>query len=296
MKGKRVSGIEKVFINLCKSFDQMGIAYKKNQKFRSLKAEDKVIVLGIGKDILNAYQQPNQIIAGIALVSHPSEWTTMLEDYPIAKYLQHSAWAEAIYISYYGQKVCDVWFAGIETEKWKPPVNENKAFDFLIYNKIKSKYDADLLMPIKNQLEAQGYTFKEIIYGHYKEKEYFNLLSDCKAMIYLSEHESQGFAYQEAMSMNVPILAWNQGYWLDPNLGKWNNNMPIPASSVPYFNAYCGETFVDFAAFKDKLPLFLSRMVGGKYQPRQYVIENLSLAKSAKRMLQIIDEVYETEV
>ena len=35
-------------------------------------------------------------------------------------------------------------------------------------------------------------------------------------MIFLVEHETQGIAYQEAMACDVPILAWDQGNWLDP--------------------------------------------------------------------------------
>ena len=36
-------------------------------------------------------------------------------------------------------------------------------------------------------------------------------------MIFLCEHETQGIAYQQALSRNVPILAWDRGGdWQDP--------------------------------------------------------------------------------
>jgi hypothetical protein len=292
IRGKRISGIEKVFINLCKSFDEIGVAYQKNKKFKELKKDDKVIVFGLGKKVLEGYFQKNKIIAGIALVSHPSEWPTLVQDYPIAKYLQHSEWAREIYVPYYGNDICETWFAGIETKKWSPRLKSKKTIDFLIYNKIQSKYDQELIIPIKAHLAELGYNFKEITYGSYKENGYVKLLSSCKAMIFLSAHESQGFAYQEAMSMDVPILAWNQGFWLDPNLAKWNNNQPISASSVPFFDDNCGETFTNFIEFKNKLNIFLSKLKEKKYQPRHYVLKNLTLAKSGERMLEIINNVY----
>jgi glycosyltransferase involved in cell wall biosynthesis len=38
-------------------------------------------------------------------------------------------------------------------------------------------------------------------------------------MVFLCEHETQGFAYQQALSCGVPIIAWDRGGLLqDPKL------------------------------------------------------------------------------
>jgi hypothetical protein len=54
----------------------------------------------------------------------------------------------------------------------------------------------------------------------------------------------------------------------------------IPASSVPFFSAECGERFTDLAGFETALSRFLERLPS--MQPRHYVIENLSMERSAE--------------
>ena len=96
-------------------------------------------------------------------------------------------------------------------------------------------------------------------------------------MIFVCEHETQGLAYQEALASNVPVLAWDNGYWLDP-LWKQVSNAMIPASSVPFFSAECGDRFADLTQLDEALDRFRNRM--SSYQPRKYVLGNLSLQQS----------------
>ena len=110
-------------------------------------------------------------------------------------------------------------------------------------------------------------------------------------MIFLCEHESQGFACCEALSMNVPVFAWDQGYWLDPNAYA-HGNETIKATSVPFFDKNCGMRFSDLKGFGDNIDLFLQKATKGDFQPRNYILQNLTLKKSAERMLEIIAEVY----
>jgi hypothetical protein len=103
-------------------------------------------------------------------------------------------------------------------------------------------------------------------------------------MIFLCEHESQGLAYQECLSSGVPVLAWDQGWCLDPNRFKWGQPN-IAATSVPYFDSRCGERFVGREDFDEKLSLFLERIESSAYNPRAFVLENLTLKASAARFL-----------
>jgi hypothetical protein len=236
IKGKKTGGVKKVFINLCKGFDMLGIKYTVNLPFHQIKPDEPVVVLGTGKHALVGYNQPNPIIAGIGLMTHPAEWATLCEDYPVVKYLQHSAWANNVYIPYYGSSVCEQWAAGIETDKWQPLNNSKKTIDFLIYNKIRwehTKFDNELRTPIIDKITKAGFTYREVVYGQYNEAEYFDLLKQSRAMLFLCEHESQGFACCEALSMNVPVFAWDQGFWLDPNRFAWGTPV-VKATSIPF--------------------------------------------------------------
>jgi hypothetical protein len=73
IRGKpRPSGIEKVFHNLCLGLDRLGVEYFVNLPFKELKSDDRVGVLGRGRYSLQGYDRPNPIVAGIALMTHPS--------------------------------------------------------------------------------------------------------------------------------------------------------------------------------------------------------------------------------
>jgi hypothetical protein len=84
------------------------------------------------------------------------------------------------------------------------------------------------------------------------------------------------------MASNVPILAWDQGSWLDPNRDTWEEQ-PVAASSVPYFSPACGERFTGAADFAPALDRFWANL--HEYAPRSYVGEHLSLRESAELFL-----------
>ncbi|WP_394772386.1 glycosyltransferase [Mucilaginibacter sp.] len=294
VKGKKISGLDKVFINLCKGFDELSVDYTVNFPYHKIKPGEPVITLGLGQFALKGYKQPNPVIAGIGLMTHPCQWPTLPQEYPVTKYLQHSKWTMDIYVPYFGNETCDLWPSGIDTGHWSPVENVEKKIDFLVYSKFlfdKEKNGAELKRPILNKLDKLGYSYREIVYGSYIETEYHDLLQQCKAMIFLCEHESQGFACCEAMAMNVPVFAWDQGFWLDPNRFEWNNPV-VPATSVPFFDERCGMTFKNFEVFEETVTSFYNKVKNGDFAPRDYVLQNLTLKKSAERMLEIVNSVY----
>jgi glycosyltransferase involved in cell wall biosynthesis len=289
----KTSGVKKVFDNLCKGFDELGINYDINLPFNKIKTNEPVIVLGAGRYALEGYNQPNPVIAGIGLMTHPSEWPSLFTDYPVAKYLQHSEWANNVYTPYYQLTNCRLWPAGIDTNKWQPGLN--KKYDILVYNKIrwdKLSKDIELRIPILLKLNELNISYKEITYGQYTEDEYHKLLQTCNAMIFLCEHESQGFACLEALSMNIPVFAWDQGFCLDLNRFKWNHPV-IPATSIPFFDERCGMSFKNFEDFENNISSFWQLVNKVDFKPRAYILENLTLKKSAEKMLTIINSVYQ---
>jgi len=289
----RVGGIGKVFSNLCRGLDRLGVPHFLNLPFNELKPEDHVGVLGRGRYALRGYDRPNPVLAGIGLMTHPSEWPTLLDDYPVALYLQHSKWANRVYVPFFGEK-CRIWPAGIDTRRWRPAAARRKPFDFVIYDKIlwnRDRMIPVLLDPIRNELTRRRLSFLEMRYGSYDEEQYEEVLRQCRFMVFLCEHESQGIAYQECLSSGIPVLAWDQGWCLDPNRSTWHQS-DIPATSVPYFDARCGMTFGDVDEFPEKLTMFLDLDGSGAFAPRDYVVAHLSLEKSAAAFLGLLEEAH----
>lgn len=293
-RGKpKMGGVDKVFANLCLGLERLGVDYLVNLPFHKLRAGDRIGVLGRGRDALEGYKLNYPIVAGIGLMTHPSEWPSLCEDYPVAFYLQHSDWANEIYKPYFGSR-CRTWPVGIDTEAWRPSSAEPTR-DFLIYDKIMWEREIrgpELLAPIEQELERRGLTFTTLRYGGYNEQEYHQALAECRAMIFICEHESQGLAYLEALASGVPILAWDQGKCLDPSRFKWER-FDIDASSVPFFDTRCGQTFRNMAEFGAALDEFQDALGRKVYKPRDFVLENLTVEKCSRHFLELLDEAAE---
>src|SRR5262249_41016691 len=136
----------------------------------------------------------------------------------------------------------------------------------------------------------RGLAVAHISYGHYTPQDYIALLRNSKSMLYLSCHESQGFAYQECLACNVPVIAWNQGFWLDIERFTYGREF-VPASSVPFFDHRCGEQFSDFKAFVQMFDNFYLKACRGSFQPRDFVLQNLTIENSTRRMMNIYDSI-----
>ena len=168
---------------------------------------------------------------------------------------------------------------------------DSKRYDFLIYDKVRwehERYEKELIEPIRQELRRRGLSFREIRYGHYEEEDYRKALQECRAMIFLCEHETQGFAYLQALSCDVPVLAWDRGgYWQDPSYFPERVKFS-GVSSVPYWDDRCGVKFIMTSEFSKALDVFEERRNRGVLQPRKFVVENFNLAARARQYLELV--------
>jgi hypothetical protein len=285
-----MGGVEKVFHNLCLGLDRLGVEYHVNLPFKKLKEDDRVGVLGRGRYSLQGYDRPNSIVAGIALMTHPSEWPTLCQDYPVKRYLQHSEWANDVYRPYFGDR-CGIWPVGIDTDTWLPNADNRKDIDLLIYDKV--MWNPEVVKPhlsavIMDFASRKSLVVQSLVYGNYTEREYRSLLGRSRGMIFLCEHESQGIAYQECLSSGVPVLAWDQGRCLDPNRFAWGQPN-IRATSVPYFDDRCGERFAGSEDLGEKLSIFMGKVDASAYSARDFIMENLTLKRCAAQFLSFFE-------
>jgi hypothetical protein len=224
----------------------------------------------------------NPILFGAAIMSHPCDDPGLLQRSSIRKILVPGEWMRKMCEPFWGEHV-EVWPVGIDTEWWTP-INGEKSFDFLIYDKVRwehDRYEKELIDPIRTELRLRGLSFREIRYGFYQEEEFLRKLSESRAMIFLCEHETQGLAYQQALSCGVPILAWDRGgFWQDPSYYPHKVKFG-PVSSVPYWDDRCGMRFEVVVEFPRRLMEFSGKLDQGGFQPRSYILENLTLEKCA---------------
>ncbi len=292
VRGKeRPGGVMLVALNLMAGLDRLKVPYRFND-YRYIKKHPEELACIIGKPHL-LYEKPwkNPVLLGAGIFSHPTDSPDIFKKYPnLKQVLVPGEWMREMCEPFYGDKV-SAWPTGIDTEKWKP-FPEPKMYDFLIYDKVRWEYDQHekaLLYHLKNTLDKRGLNFQLIRYGNYSPSELREKLRVSKAAIFLCEHETQGLAYQQILSCNIPVLAWDQqGYWKDPAYYPHRVRYK-PVSSVPYWDDRCGLKFRNRDEFEPRLTEFLQNL--DSYKPRDYIMENLTLEICAQKYLDIYHEV-----
>ena len=279
---QKISGFELSFVLLKRALEQSGKTVHVNDFALAKKNPTFPVGLCGYAHILNGWTLPNPAVLGPGIYDHPKQAPALMKDARFRSYIAFCSWMKDLFATIYPRDQIYLWFGGMDLAQWPDHSLQEKDIDFLVYDKIRWERDdliPSLRQPIIDELTRRGLRSEIVQYGFYTHESYRDLLRRSKAMIFLCEHETQGMAYQEAMATNVPILAWDQGFWLDPNRPKWEE-MPVPASSVPYFSSECGETFTGATDFAAQLDTFLERR--STYTPRAWVAKNLSFQTSAE--------------
>ena len=169
----------------------------------------------------------------------------------------------------------------VDTNKFKP-LNQEKEYDCIVY--IKSRSNALIDYSI-NMLNQKGLKYKIFRYGSYNEDDYLSSLQRAKFMLSLDAHESQGFALEEAMSCNVPLLVMNATSMYDEkpdgvnSLYEYLRPKNLFATSVPYWSDECGIKTDEANLSKD-----IDRM-NSQFAPRDYIVRTLSDEVCMRRIL-----------
>ena len=178
----------------------------------------------------------------------------------------------------------------VDTELFKP-VDSHKAYDCFIY--FKSRH-TDELKHVINALNEKKLTYNLIVYGNYKEEDYIQTLHSSKFGIWIGRHESQGFALEEALSCNVPLLVFDCTSMFQEfneknevcyknELGKYS----LKATSVPYWSDACGIKFTELSQFETNLDRMIQEY--NSFQPRAFVEATLSPQACADRLIEVVN-------
>lgn len=173
---------------------------------------------------------------------------------------------------------------GVDTDKFNEILSFEKRTNVFLYYKSRSPEDLTFMLNFLEKLNINvrvfGYTSK------YKEEDYINYLHNSKFGIWLDAHESQGFALEEALSCNVPLFVWN----ITSLNQEYGSNYPnIPASTIPYWDNRCGESFTNISEIQEKFQKFTDNL--SSYKPREYILENLSMNICENKLINIVENI-----
>ena len=173
----------------------------------------------------------------------------------------------------------------VDTERFAPlkeRERENEKREVFIYFKRRNPQE---LQYLKDFLTARNIAFKVFDYvNRYSEQDYIEILQRAKYGIVLDAHESQGFAIEEALACDVPLLVWNVRLLSQEHGSRYPD---APATSIAYWDARCGEHFYEQDELESVYNKFISNLA--TYKPREYILENLSVARCAERFTELVN-------
>lgn len=209
----------------------------------------------------------------------------MIGTYKNVIYKQPSEWSKNVWKKYdicNGINLQSLPF-GVDTDIFKPVKTIQQRSECFVYFKRRMFEEINLVI---NLLVSKG--FRPIVFDYvrgYDEKQYISCLESSKFGVWVGSHESQGFALQEALSFDVPILVWNVTSMRQEYGSSYSD---IPATTIPYWDISCGETFTKREELNSSFDKFISCLE--TYQPRKYILENLSMEKCFELFKNIFNE------
>ena len=197
-------------------------------------------------------------------------------------YIQPSVWVCELWKNYGAENIIPIkdFPFPVEIEKFCTNQHSQKNEVFIYF---KSRNPEELEY-VKHFLNNKNITYKIFDYiRHYSEEDYLKCLQNAKYGIIIGRHESQGFAIEEALSCNVPLLIWEVKYMSQ----EYGYNYPdIPGTVIPYWDERCGEFFYKVEELETTYNKFITKLE--TYNPRAYIMENLSPQKCGERFIELV--------
>jgi glycosyltransferase involved in cell wall biosynthesis len=264
-------GPGKVYGNLIKGLHQLNIDYTINQNVNN----------GWKNLILQSHWALDTNLINDAIIG-PNVCVLPIEDGRVMeqkykKIIVPSDWVKELYKRWLPEDKIIVWPVGIDTDYFNDFSNETKTNDCLIYFK---RRDEKELNQVIDLLKEKNQSFEIVRYGSYSEMDFINKIKKSRYCFLLNNTESQGIAVQEMMSCNLPLFVWDKTVWDD-----YGQNHTIDASSVPYWDDRCGVLIKNNNNIIQMFEEFIKNV--NKFNPRQYVISNLTLEKTTKKIINL---------
>jgi hypothetical protein len=173
---------------------------------------------------------------------------------------------------------------GVDVDKFneiKPIKNRNEV---ILYYKARHPDDLNIILNFlkSNNIEPKIFNYR----ARYDENDYIDSLHNSKFCIWVDAHESQGFALEEALSCNVPLLVWNVKSMNQEHDSSYSD---ITATTIPYWDDRCGEYFTDVQQLEITFNKFITNLPN--YKPREYILENLTFEVCENKLIDLVNKI-----
>lgn len=276
----RYGGHYSVTRSMIEGLEQLGLPHCYNPKFLS-SLTSRVVVLAGATAVKQAIQYKRAgkieyLAVGPNVVTFACERDYLLSDPAIDLVVVPSEWVAEMYLEDdpgLASKLF-VWPAGVDERYWSPLESASRD-KVILYDKL-FRADRRVLEDVKQHLLDEGFDVLEVRYGAYDLQSFRTLLRQCAFMVAFTDSESQGIAWAEAWSCEVPTFVYRR-------FEAWFAGRRYMCSSAPYLSPQCGAFFGDVTEFKQIVfDLGSGRMSG--LAPRQWLLANMTDAVCAQRL------------
>jgi hypothetical protein len=166
-----------------------------------------------------------------------------------------------------------------------------KGIDCIVYSKERNPSDLEFIQSI---LDKHGLLYKIYTYGTYRNQDYMEDLKLVRFVVWVGMYESQGFAFQETLASNVPILCYDvtsmfqyYGFW-----HEYLGNKQMLATTAPFWSPLCGERFTKEEECETALLRIQEQL--DQYRPREEILRVNEDEVAMKRILSYFDSLDST--
>jgi hypothetical protein len=218
----------------------------------------------------DSFESNQEFTKGIIFGPHIS--LELLEGFPVGNNIYFnslSPWLKDLSKKIFGDKnFIDLPFP-VDIDRFKPSEKNGKP---VFYQKRRDPEISRKFFSLNNTEDFIIYDYEK----GYDESNFLDSISKAPYSIWVGCHESQGFAMQETLSCNTPILVIDSKNLREETGGYWDDKLPgfdLPSTSASYFDERCG---IISDKIRWDLDLIKFKSLIGSYSPRNFVIETLS--------------------
>ena len=271
--------------SMVEGLNNINVQFNYNPRNLETLSQTVVVVSGIPalKQMIALKQRGyiRKLIVGPNILNDPSSNSEVLAAPEVDRYITHAPVCGLIvrFIPSLTMR-CAAWAAGVDCSFWKPG-ESIKGSQILVYNKQNSDATASLTQYV-DELKKKGYEVAILNYGSYSREEYREQLQKSRLMIGFSRDETQGIAWAEAWSCNVPtfFLQNNEPIYL---------GVKYEGSTAPYLTEATGKYFKDIDSFINLFEQWERNEFA--FNPREWCLENMSDEVCANNLVEIIQSI-----
>jgi hypothetical protein len=257
--------------SLVEGLQKINASFNYNPRYPSQLADSVIVLAGV-KTLRQAIRLKRQgkikkLFAGPNIVSFSSDYDSIAGSPEIDCYLVNCDWTVDLYLADCKalQGRCSIWPAGVDTNYWQPDPAAIRN-SILIFEK-QNKGPVGPVAPYADYLRGLGWPVQVIKYGTFTHGQYLQMLQHSCLMLGFVTDESQGIAWAEAWSVDVPTLIWK-------NTSNVFQGRRYDCSTAPYLCPENGLFFDDLEDFKTQFNYWVTHRE--QFTPRAWTLENMS--------------------